>query len=269
MEIFQQIVLGILQGIMEWIPISSEGVLFLVNSNFFHGADVNLFIRQALFLHLGTFFSALIYFRKDVKELIGGFFNYLHTSTEIKKSLKFFIIATLISGILGLAILKILEFSDITKIPFTSTSVNIFIGLLLIVTGTLQLKASSAGYRRVLHLNNKDGVFLGVLQGFAALPGLSRSGLTISGLLFRNFDETVALRLSFLMSLPIVLLGNILLNISDIVFVKEMFFGFIFSFIFGLLTIQLLMTFSRKVKFGFFAITFGFLTILAGILGLF
>jgi undecaprenyl-diphosphatase len=107
------------------------------------------------------------------------------------------------------------------------------------------------------------------MQGLAVFPGLSRSGLTISGFLFRNFDETVTLRLSFIMSLPIVLLGNILLNFSDIVFMKEMFFGFLFAFIFGLLSIHLLMEFSRKVKFGFFAITFGLLTILAGVVSLF
>ena len=106
------------------------------------------------------------------------------------------------------------------------------------------------------------------MQGIAVIPGLSRSGLTISGLLFRNFDETVALKLSFIMSLPIVLLGNIILNFSDFVFIKEMFFGLMFSFIFGLMTIHLLMEFSRKVKFGFFVIFFGLLTILAGLITL-
>lgn len=269
MDFYQQAILGIVQGIFEWIPVSSEGVLLLISSNFFHNSNIELFIRQALILHLGTFFAALVYFRKDIKELVKCLFHYRKSDTETKRMFNFLFIATLISGILGLAILNLFELANIKEIPFTSTYVNIFIGFLLIVTGTLQVKASSAGYRGILHLNNTDGIFLGFMQGFAALPGLSRSGLTVSGLLFRNFNETTALRLSFIMSLPIVLAGNIFLNLSDIVFVKEMFYAMIFSFIFGLLTIHALMGFSKKVKFGFFVIVFGILMILAGIVGFF
>ena len=268
MEFFQQIILGIIQGITEWLPISSEGFLLLVSSNFFGDVDVNLFIRQALFLHLGTFFAALIYFRKEVLELFKGVVNYRESDAGTKKFLRFLLITTIISGILGLAILNFFDFVNIQKVPLTSTSINFLIGFVLIFTGALQLKLSSAGYRKKLHLNNNDGIFLGLLQGIAVIPGLSRSGLTIFGLLFRNFDKTVALKFSFIMSLPIVLIGNIMLNFSDLLFLKEMFFGFVFSFIFGLLTIHLLMNFSKKVKFGFFAIFFGFLAVLAGLINL-
>tara|TARA_Y100000034_G_scaffold74012_1_gene88971 strand:- start:5347 stop:6156 length:810 start_codon:yes stop_codon:yes gene_type:complete len=266
MEFFQQIILGIIQGIIEWIPISSEGFLLLVTSNFFGGVEIELFLRQALFLHLGTFFAALIYFRKEVKELINGAVNYKSSDPETKRTLKFLFIATIISGIFGLAILNFIGLIKITKIPLASASVNYLIGFLLIITGLLQLKASSAGFRKEYHLNNTDGIFLGFMQGLAVLPGLSRSGLTISSFLFRNIDETVALRLSFIMSLPIVLLANIALNFRDFVFIKSMFFGFLLSFIFGFLTIHLLMEFSKKVKFGYFAIFFGLLAILASVI---
>lgn len=268
MEFFQQVILGIIQGIVEWLPISSEGFLLLVSSNFFGSVDIDLFIRQALFLHLGTFFAALIYFRKDVLELTKGMMNYRESDAGTRKFLRFLFITTIISGVLGLAILNFFDFVNIQKIPLTSTSINFIIGFLLIFTGALQLRLSSAGYRKKLHLNTNDGVFLGLLQGLAVLPGLSRSGLTIFGLLFRNFDKTTALRFSFIMSLPIVLIGNILLNFSDFLFLKEMFFGFVFAFIFGLLTIHLLMDFSKKVRFGFFAIFFGFLAILAALINL-
>ena len=243
MEFFQQLILGIIQGVTEWLPISSEGFLLLANSNFFGEVDVNLFVRQALFLHLGTFFSALVYFRKEVLELVRGVVNYRESDAGTKKFLRFLLITTVISGVLGLAILNFFELANIQKIPLTSTSINFLIGFLLIFTGALQLKLSSAGYRKKLHLNNSDGIFLGFMQGIAVIPGLSRSGLTIFGLLFRNFDKTVALKFSFIMSLAIVLLGNIMLRFSDLVFLKEMFFGFVFSFIFGLLTIHLLMNF--------------------------
>jgi|TARA_Y100000310_G_scaffold345223_1_gene462859 undecaprenyl-diphosphatase len=266
MELFQQIVLGIIQGITEWIPVSSEGFLLFFITNFFGGIEVDLFLRQALFLHLGTFFAALVYFRKEIKQLLKGVANYKYSDPETKRTLKFLMIATLISGVVGLAILNLLDLVKIQQLPLTSASINFFIGFLLILTGALQLKSRSAGHRREYHLNNTDGVVLGIMQGFAALPGLSRSGLTVSSFLFRNFDETIALRLSFIMSLPIILLGNLLLNFSDIVFMKEMFFGFLFSFIFGLGTIHMFMKFSEKVRFGHFVITFGLLAILAGII---
>jgi len=266
MDFFQQILLGIIQGITEWIPISSEGTLLFITSNFFSPTvDIELFLRQALFLHLGTFFAALIYFRKRVKELVKGSFNYETSDPETKRTLKFLLIATVISGIVGMAILNFFELVKIQEIPVTSAFVNFFIGFLLLITGTLQLRASSAGYRREYHLKNTDGVLLGFLQGLAVLPGLSRSGLTVSGLLFRNINETTALKLSFIMSLPIVLLGNIILNFRDFVFIKSMFVGLLVSFVFGLMTIHVLMHFSRKVKFGHFVISFGLLAIAAGI----
>lgn len=269
MEFFQQVILGIVQGIVEWLPISSEGFLLLVSSNFFGNIDIELFIRQALFLHLGTFFAALIYFRKDVSELVKGAFKYSQSDAETKRILRFLLISTIISGVLGLAILSFFDLVNVQKLPLTSTWINIVVGFLLIITGAFQLKSSSAGYRKALHLNDRDSIFLGFMQGISIVPGLSRSGLTVSGLLFKNFDETVALKLSFIMSLPIVLLGNLILNLSDFVFIKGMFFGLIFSFIFGLATIHLLMEFSRRVKFGFFAIFFGLLTLVAGVVAFF
>jgi undecaprenyl-diphosphatase len=269
MEIIQQIILGIIQGITEWIPVSSEGALLFTMANFFGGVDLNLFLRQALFLHLGTFFAALVYFRKEIRQLLSGAANYVNTDPETKRTLKFLVIATVTSGIVGLAIISLLDFVNINELPLTSASINLFIGVLLITTGVFQLKSRSSGYRREFHLRDSDSIILGLAQGVAALPGLSRSGLTVSSFLFRGFDETVALRLSFIMSLPIIFIANLILNLPDLVFVKGMFFGFIFAFIFGLGTIHLLMLFSKKVRFGYFVITFGILAIGAGIVNLF
>ncbi|MBS3071189.1 undecaprenyl-diphosphate phosphatase [Candidatus Pacearchaeota archaeon] len=269
MDFFQQVVLGIAQGITEWIPISSEGVIIFLISNFFSSSiDVELFIRQALFLHLGTFFAALIYFRKEVKELLKGALKYNRTDPETRKTLRFLFIATLTSGIVGLAIINFLDLVNINELPLTSSSVNFLVGFLLLITGFVQLKVRDGGYKRQFQLTDADSLILGLLQGVSALPGLSRSGLTVSGFLFRKFDETVALRLSFLMSLPIVLIGNVLLNF-DIAFIKDMFFGCLLAFFFGLMTIHILMKFSEKVKFGHFAIMFGLLAIIAGFVNLY
>lgn len=263
--IIQQLILGLVQGIVEWIPFSSEGVLLLVQSNFYSHIELNLFLRQALLLHLGTFFAALIYFRKDVINLIKGLFNYKKTDPETKKLLNFLIITTIISGIIGLAILKFIDLSSSIHIPLTRKTITITIGFFLILTGYLQLKsrASYAGSRTIYNFNYVDSVFLGVMQGIAAIPGLSRSGLTVSSLLFRNIDDMTALRVSFLMSLPIVLIANILLNFRDLTLIKETYIGVIIAFFIGLLTIHLLMKIAEKVRFGWFVIFIAVMMILS------
>ena len=266
-EFLQQLIFGLVQGIVEWIPFSSEGALFYVASNIFKMTDVNQMLRIALFLHFGTFFAALIYFWRDVKDLFKGIFHYKKTDLETKKILDFLFVTTLISGFVGLAFLQFLKFVVAeSEILTTSKVITFMIGILLLVTGYLQLKASRSGIRTIYHLKKGDAIFLGFMQGLAALPGFSRSGLTISGLLFRRINDTQALRLSFLMSLPIILIGNILLNFKDIQFVGNMFWGFLFSFIFGLATIHGLMTLSKKVKFGWFVIIIAILVMFSAFL---
>jgi undecaprenyl-diphosphatase len=95
------------------------------------------------------------------------------------------------------------------------------------------------------------------------LPGLSRSGLTVAALLFRKFEDTEALRLSFLMSLPIVLGGNIILNATSFELSPVAVWGVVTSFLFGLLTIHLLFRLAKKVNFAWFAVLFGVATIAA------
>lgn len=266
-EFLQQIILGIIQGIVEWIPFSSEGALFYVMSNFFKMIDVDQMLRIALFLHLGTFFAALIYFWRDVKNLIKGIFHYRKSDLETRKILDFIIVATLISGFVGLAFLQFLKFVVAeSEVLVTSKVITFIIGILLIITGCLQLKASRSGIRTIYHLKRTDAVFLGFMQGLAALPGFSRSGLTISGLLFRRINDTQALRLSFLMSLPIILIGNILLNLHDFQFVGNMLWGLFFSFVFGLATIHGLMILSKKVRFGYFVIIIAIFVMLSAFL---
>ena len=226
----EQIILGIVQGIVEWLPVSSEGVLILIRTNFFpieQGLEKT--IREVLFLHLGTFLAALLYFRKDVWKV-----------WENKKLFNFLLITTLISGILGYSLLKL--FINLEEdLVLSSKIITLIIGLLLLITAYLQIKVNKRGDREIKDLNNKDSWLLGLMQGLSALPGLSRSGLTVSTLLLRKFNSHDALKLSFLMSLPIVLAGNIVLNLNSFSFSLELFVGLIFSFVFGLLTINLLL----------------------------
>ena len=258
----ENIVLGITQGIAEWLPISSEGLITLIKIKFFSDHHFFSIIKLALFLHLGTCFAAFIYFWKDVVSLSKTLFFYNAADEENKKTLTFLIISSTISCLLGLII--ILLVSKIANQMLLSGKIMTFgIGILLLITAFLQLKTRKEGFKNVRDLRKIDAVVLGFVQGFAALPGLSRSGSTIATLLLRQFDKTTSLKLSFLMSLPVVLIGNIFLGIKHFEFTFESLAGFFFSFAFGLLTIHILFKIANKINFGYFVLGFGILTIIS------
>ncbi|MCA9404472.1 MAG: undecaprenyl-diphosphate phosphatase [Candidatus Omnitrophica bacterium] len=261
---WEQFILGVIQGIAEWLPISSEGMILLAKNTFLHSGDsFGESIRQALYLHLGTFFAALIYFRADVGKLLKGVVNFRGQDTETRNIFVFLFLSTLISGCLGLLLLKTVE--DFAESFTTGSKVIVgLIGLLLIGTGFLELRAKHGGYRHASDLRTRDGVILGITQGFAALPGFSRSGLTVSALLLCKFDRDFALRLSFLMSLPIVLAGNIVKNWKALFeFSPDLLVGVGTAFVFGLATIHLLLKVAKKINFGIFVIVFGILTLIS------
>jgi undecaprenyl-diphosphatase len=264
----EHITLGIVQGVAEWLPISSEGMIVLVKAWFFPDASgIEALISNALFLHLGTFLAALIYFRQDVLKIFLSIFNWKTAEKSDRNIVSFLFISTAISGAVGFALLKMLVGIE-EKIALWGAGVTFVVGVLLLVTGVLQLVASKGSKRTEIDIKPQDSVILGLVQGFAILPGLSRSGLTVSALLLDKFNEETTLRLSFLMSLPIVLAGNIVLNLDAINnFDPDRIIGLLFAFLFGYLTIDILLKVARKVNFGWFVIIFGTLSIIASFVG--
>ena len=258
----EDIVLGIAQGIAEWLPISSEGLITLIKIKFFSGNHVFSIIKLALFLHLGTSCAALIYLRKDVLGLLRTLFCYKTASEENQKTLIFLIISSVISGVLGLGIIALIS-RLAEQMEISGKAITLAIGCLLLTTAFLQLQTKKQGFKKLYDLRKSDAIILGIVQGFAALPGLSRSGSTIAVLLLKQFDKTTSLKLSFLMSLPIVLIGNIFLGIKHFEFTFESLAGLFFSFIFGLLTIHILFKIAKKINFGYFVLGFGILTIIS------
>lgn len=261
MNIIHAVILGSLQGILEWFPVSSEGILTLISINFLGLATADA-ISFSIWLHLGTFFAALIYFRNDILALIKHFPVYIkdfNSDDEKTKLTTFLIISTIITGIVGLPIflfaLNIL--GGVSAKIMTS-----LIGIFLIFTGIIQ-KRSKEGMKETANLQKKDGVLLGILQGFSALPGISRSGITMSGLLFKKFNSETALKLSFLMSMPAVLVAEIGLGVLKGVDVSlNSIVSIVFSFILGLLTIDMMLKISRKIEFWKFCIALGLIAIL-------
>jgi undecaprenyl-diphosphatase len=263
------IVLGVIQGVAEWIPVSSEGMIALVEINFFGKSGIEEIIHLALFLHMGTFLAALIYLRKDVIRVLKSLFRYKASFQEEKRLLRFLVVSTAISSILGFLILRSVSGLE-SEVEFSGRIFTATIGVFLLVTAWLQLKkqVSNAEIRKKEgDMSTKDSVILGLAQGMAVLPGISRSGLTVSALLLRRVEDEAALRLSFLMSLPIVFFGNIFLNFGTFVnpgsISSIQLWGLAFSFIFGLAAIHFLIKLARKINFGYFVGIFGFLMILS------
>ncbi|MDX1535870.1 MAG: undecaprenyl-diphosphate phosphatase [Candidatus Spechtbacterales bacterium] len=259
----ESIILGTIQGIAEWLPVSSEGLLVLAQVGLFESSSpLQELIRISLFLHFGTFLAALVYFRRDVVNILLSVLKRKEADKETKKITNFLVLATLVSGLVGFGLLEAIEGAE-ERLELGGKAIMGMVGVLLLFTAWIQLKTKSETEKSIKNLNWKDGILLGIVQGFAALPGVSRSGSTTGVLLLNRYDEELSLRLSFLMSLPIVLAGNIILNADMFTLSTNALLGLLASFIFGLATIHILLKIARKVNFGYFVLGFAILTLMA------
>ena len=256
MALLEAILLGFIQGITEWLPISSEGITSLVMVQFF-GKSLQDAVYYSLWLHLGTLLAALVYFKQDVKEILKGLPNYVKNPQENKLT-TFLLLGTACTAIIGIPLL----FYGLATASFSGGMAIALIGFLLIVTGILQLVAKKTKQLQK-EPTGKIGVLTGSIQGFAVLPGLSRSGLTTAVLLFSKYDAKQALRLSFLLSIPVVLvaqiglglLGKVSFDISSLVAVGV-------AFVAGLVTLKVLLKLAEELNFGWFCITLGLVSVL-------
>lgn len=264
--VVKNIVIGSLQGIFEWLPVSSEGVVSLVLVTVFGDAPSKS-IALALWLHLGTLFAVIFYFWQDIIILVKNTPRFIKNfaknrrQNEPEKLLHFISISTIMTGIIGVIVLKItLEGVDLFGLRATFV-----IGFFLIITGILQRYArKKIAFKTSLDLNVFDAILLGLFQGLAALPGLSRSGLTISTLLFRGYDDKDALRISFLMSIPAIFGAAVLVLANGGEFLESPYtlLAILFAFIFGVITIKFLMNLAEKLPMWKFAIFLGTITVL-------
>lgn len=266
----EEIVLGIVQGITEWLPISSSGMLLLIETNFFADSPMSLSgnLQLIAFLHLGTFLSALVYFRHEVWAITKTLFSYKNETKTNRALLHFIIASTIVTALVGVGIKGLIEYAE-QVIVFTGPLINALMGILLIVTAVAVLKKESDVDRRdIKDLTGKDSLILGVLQGLSAFPGISRSGTTVFGLLMRKLNKESALKVSFIMGLPVMLGANIALGTYSLVFNTANILAFFISFVLGFLTIHLLLDFAKRVNVGYFLLLFGILLVLASFLPL-
>jgi undecaprenyl-diphosphatase len=258
----EAVVLGIVQGITEWLPVSSEGVLVLVKLHVFqNGLELADLVRYAVFLHMGTFFAALVYLRKEVVSIFSTLASYQKASVQEKNLLWFLVVSSLVSGIIGVFLFFALEQLQ-EQIIAASKEITLGIGLLLLFTAFTQFRKVQ-GRKKEGEVQVRTGIILGIVQGFSLLPGLSRSGLTVSALLLSGFTKEAALRLSFLMSLPAILGGNIFFAREGLSVGQGELVAVLFAFVFGLVTMKGLFLLANKVHFGWFVLVFALITVLA------
>ncbi|MCH7745979.1 MAG: undecaprenyl-diphosphate phosphatase [Chloroflexi bacterium] len=242
--------LGLLQGITEWLPVSSEGVTSAVYSIFYE-SSLSEAVAFALWLHIGTALSALIALRKEVRVIISD-----AVSNPLKPSplIVYLVVATAVSALVGFPLLLAVEELS-GRVGAASMGL---VGLLMFITGGLQLRKRQSGTRSREDISPIDAVLAGLAQGFAVLPGLSRSGLTVATLLARQVDRREALVLSFLMSIPASLGAGLYASINS---------GFLTSgsgllaaaiaCVVGFATIRGLLVVAERVNFAAFVIIVG------------
>lgn len=246
MQTIQAVLLGIIQGITEWLPISSQGQTLLAMMNWLC-ISPEVALSYSLILHLGTMSAVIVKFRH---ELIGMLKNLDSNLTRAM------IITTLFGGITGLPLYLLI------RETFTGgREATIIIGVLLIATGLL-LRSQRSGTKDIESITIPDMVLLGLAQGLAILPGISRSGTTITVLLMRNVRQDAALALSFMISVPAVL-GAVIIDHSYAALpIGTSATMLLASFTAGYLTMDLLIKFARKINFSKFCIAMGLLTIM-------
>lgn len=258
MTVFTSFLLGLIQGVAEFLPISSSGHLAIAQNLLNLQAEIPAFFD--VLLHLGTLLAVFVAYWQDIKDMVVEFFcgigDLVHHSTPTPVPPARRLILLIILGTLPL--FAVLPIKD--KVQGLSDNM-IFIGAALIVTGFLLFASDMIRKGRKTERNATwlDVLIVGAGQAIATMPGISRSGMTISAGCFTGFERRFAVRFSFLLSIPAVLGANIL-SLKDafeagIVWseVPVYLVGVVTAAVVGYLCIRLLKMIADKGRFGAFA----------------
>jgi undecaprenyl-diphosphatase len=256
MDIIEAIILGVVQGLTEFLPVSSSGHLELAKAILGDTSVPEESLTFTVVLHFATALSTLVIFRNEIIEICKGLFQF-KWNDECKFSLKI-IISMLPAVIVGLLFEKELESFFGGKIAL--------VGCMLLLTALLLLLADKAkNTNKEVSISN--AVLIGISQAIAMMPGISRSGATISASVLLGVDRTRAAKFSFLMVVPLifgkigkdVLSGDLNFQSSEIVPIAM---GFIAAFLSGLLACNWMISLVKKSKLSYFSI---YCTIVGGI----
>jgi len=251
-DIIQSLILGIVQGITEWLPISSSGHLALTQLIF----NIRVPVFFDLILHIGTLAGLVGFYRTDLSKIFRSIIYprsmEIREVKEYRNLLVLIIIGTIPTAIIAFALKSLFEFSFY---DFLLLSIGFFIsGVFIFITKFFKKGARS--------ITKFDAVLIGIAQGFSVFSSISRSGITISLGMIRQIDHTQLVKFSFLLSIPSIIGGSVfdflLMNdtqmsaIGDIPILSYIM-GFISSALVGYLTIKLLIDIVNKGKLHYFA----------------
>jgi undecaprenyl-diphosphatase len=258
MTIFQSIILGIVQGLTEFLPISSSGHLvilpFLLNWDL---PQKEMFIFDVL-VQIGTLVAVIFYFRKDLIAIIGDFFKQLFAgkpfATHNARIGWLLILATIPAGLAGLLL------GDVVERAFSSPLVT---GIALLITAVLMILGEKISQKigDIHDVTFLTALVMGIMQSLALFPGISRSGATISGGMFRHLKRESAAKFSFLMSIPIMLAAGGLSTYQMVTevpnlaeFLPVMLAGFLTAMVVGYIAIRWLLRFLVNHSLIYFSI---------------
>lgn len=268
MTVLQGIFLGALQGIAEFLPISSSGHLAIAQ-NLFGLSETPLLFD--IFLHLATLAAVCIYFRKKIWALLKCFARWIsrrplvqNTGIEKEDSLCgtdelgrrtiiAIILSTVVTGVMG-----VLTSKFIPEMPIKIICIGFLVTSALLIISAVVGKKSVSAAAESMGVSKKQAIFIGFMQGIGTLPGISRSGSTIAGAMLCKVDRKTAGDYSFIIAIPAIL-GAFLLELKDLGDVSEtvgalpLISGCLASFIVGYLSLALLMRAIRNGKFQWFA----------------
>jgi len=242
------LILALVQGITEWLPISSSGHLAIIQNFLGLRAEENQLIFLDIMLHLGTACVVLVAFRKDVAKIVKALAR-LNFKTEEGKLALFVLVGSIPTALIAFTLHPIFEsfFENLLAV-----------GVALLVTGFF-LFASKRG-KNNKELDYLDSFMIGVAQGVAFIPGISRSGVTIATGLLRGVKKQKVFRYSFLLYIPAAIGAAIASTIMEFrnssmqgIYLAAILFGVITSMIIGYVSLKLLQRIVEKEKFHLFA----------------
>jgi len=264
------VLLGVVQGISEWLPISSKTQVIIV-SNLLFGLSFTQGYALGLFLEAGTFIAATYYFRKEVWKVLRALAG--RGDAEGRTLLKFLVVVTAFTAVIGVVIYKSVSESysgPVLGIPM------IALGCVLLGDATLIAVARSK-YEPTKNLNNlslKELVVIGIVQGVAAFPGVSRSGATVSSMLLLGINPRDSFRLSFLALIPasigaagvtLVLSPHQISTAIDAVGVSVILLSILVAVLVGIASIRLLLRVAGSQRIALLTASLGVLAIVSGI----
>ncbi len=265
--------LGIIQGITEWIPVSSQGVVALV-STWIDDAEPSDAIAIALWLHAGTALSAAIAMRREIATMIRDSFASRGTLSLSKghpersrrvAPIRFLVLSTLVTAIVGVPLFLVLgEIADLL-----GSAAMLFVGLAMIAAALTIRSGFWQGERGSDDVTTTDAVIAGIAQAFAVIPGLSRTGVTVAVLLARDCSHREAVVLSVLMGIPASLgAGLLAVGTSGTIGGWPAVVALVTAAIVGTVVIRVILAWASRVTLSGFAAAAGIIVTIGALIGL-